>query len=412
MEITQTLLFFLLFLFIAVIVKPLADRLHLPYPALLVSIGFIASEWLVSEGLDIGLRWDSFHDIVFYILLPILVYQAALRLNAEHFFNNILVILLLSVPFMLIATVITAILLFYGIDHAAGYPFIAALITATILSAIDPSAVLTLLKHMNIPKNVRSILEGEGLFSGAMAIVLTSLLVKGIIVAGQSITLTEGVLEFSRVFSGGLLVGIVVGLFAWILIRFIHDPILRGILSLVSAYSGFLIAESYLHVSGVIAVLIAGLMLNAFTQKADTQTREFLYALWDYKTTIATALLFILLGISIQYTVLLDQWLAIFIGVGASLMARVAITYIGLPLFGFASSIKKLHYCDRFVLFWGGLRGAVSIALVFSLPSSLPYYETIQGIVYGVVLFNLFIQAPTLKIICHWANKDSKGVIK
>lgn len=93
MEITQTLLFFLLFLFIAVIVKPLADRLHLPYPALLVSIGFIASEWLVSEGIDIGLRWDSFHDIVFYILLPILVYQAALRLNAEHFFNNILVIL-------------------------------------------------------------------------------------------------------------------------------------------------------------------------------------------------------------------------------------------------------------------------------------------------------------------------------
>lgn len=412
MEITQTLLFFLLFLFIAVIVKPLADRLHLPYPTLLVTIGFVASEWLVNEGLDIGLRWDSFHDIVFYILLPILVYQAALRLNAEHFFNNILAILLLSVPFMLVATAVTAILLFYGIDHAVGYPFIAALITATILSAIDPSAVLTLLKHMNTPKKVTAILEGEGVFSGAMAIVLTTLLVKGLMVEGQGITFTAAVLEFSRVFSGGLLVGIVVGLFAWILIRFIGDPILRGILSLVSAYSGFLIAESYLQVSGVIAVLIAGLMLNAFTQKTDTKTREFLHALWDYKAMIATALLFILLGVSIQYSILLDQWLAIFIGIAASLMARVVITYIGLPLFGFAPSIKKLHYCDRFVLFWGGLRGAVSIALVFSLPSSLPYYDTIQGVVYGVVLFNLFIQAPTLKMICHWANKGTKGVTK
>jgi len=406
MEITQTLLFFLSFLLIAVLVKPLSEIFHLPYPALLITIGFLSSEWLVSEGIDIGLRWDNFHDLVFYVFLPILVYTAALRLNVEYFFRNIIIVLLLSIPFMLLATLLTAYLIFYGIAHAEGFPLIAALLVAAILSAIDPSAVLLALKQMRARKGVSNILEGESLFSGAMAIVLTTLLVRTVMSAQQEITITEGVLEFARVFSGGLLVGLIVGLFAWILIRIINDPTLRGVLSLVSAYGGFLIAENYLQVSGVLSTLIAGLMLNAFTQKADESTRNFLHKLWDYKTTIANALLFLLLGVSIQYSVLVDQWLAILIGIGAVLIARIIIVYIVLALFGTSSKTGKLLSCDRFILFWGGLRGAVTIALVLSLPGSLLYYSTVQGIVYGVVLFTLFVQAPTLKIICLWANRN------
>ena len=268
MPITQMLFLFLSCLLMATLLKPLADRLSLPFSALLVLLGFASSEWLIGSGGDTGLRWDNFHDLVFYIFLPILVYNAALRLNAEQFFRNFMSILLLAVPLMVASTFITAYILFYAIDHPAGYPLLAALITAAILSAIDPAAVLMLLKRVRMPQRVITLLEGEGLLSGAMAIVLSSLLVNiAMTNPQQNLSVGNSVLEFTRVFSGGILVGLVIGVLTWLLVALIKDNTLRGILSLISAYGSFLLAEQYLQVSGVIAVLITGLMLNAFTQK-------------------------------------------------------------------------------------------------------------------------------------------------
>jgi len=403
--ITQILLLFLSCLFMATLLKPIADRLSLPFSALLVLLGFASSEWLIIGGGDTGLRWDTFHDLVFYIFLPILVYNAALRLNAEHFFRNIISILLLAVPLMIAATFVSAYILFYAIDHPAGYPLLAALITAAILSAIDPAAVLALLKRVRMPQRITTLLEGEGLLSGAMAIVLTSLLVNiAVTNQQQNVSVGSSVLEFTRVFSGGILVGLVVGMLTWLLVALIKDNTLRGILSLISAYGSFLIAEQYLQVSGVIAVLITGLMINAFTQKTDAPTRKSLQSLWEYKTTIANMLIFIVLGASIRYSVLVDQWLAISIGIVAVLIARWVIIYIGLSFFRFLPGVHRLSSGEKFTLLWGGLRGAVTIALVFALPEDLPYYDTIQGIVYGVVLFTLFIQAPSHKITTYWTK--------
>jgi CPA1 family monovalent cation:H+ antiporter len=405
LPITQILVFFLSCLFMAALCKPIADRLAIPFPALLVILGFLSSEWLVGQGIDTGLRWDSFHDLVFYIFLPILVYNAALRLNADYFFRNIATILLLAIPLMLLTTFITAYILFYGVGQPEGYPLLAALITAAILSALDPSAILIVLKRMRMPTKVTAILEGEGLFSGAMAIVLSSLFV-GIAVSSQeqSLSAGQGFLEFARVFSGGILVGLLLGIAAWLLVALIKDNIVRGILSLVTAYSSFLIAEYYLQVSGIIAVLVTGLMLNAFVQKVDRPSRQFLMSLWEYKANIANMLLFIILGASIQYSILAEQWLAIVIGIVATLVARWVAIYLGLGFFRFLPGLHRHSPAEKFTLLWGGLRGAVTIALVLSLPESLPYYSTIQGIVYGVVLFTLFIQAPSLKLSGYWTS--------
>lgn len=405
MPITQILFLFLSCLLMATLLKPLADRLSIPFSALLVLLGFVSSKWLISEGGETGLQGDNFHDLVFYIFLPILVYNAALRLNAEHFFRNFISILLLAVPLMIAATFMTAYILFYAFDNPVAYPLLAALITAAILSAMDPSAVLAVLKQVRIPQRITTLLEGEGLLSGAMAIVLTSLLVN-IAVTNQQENISVGgsIWEFAWVFSGGILVGLLMGILTWVLVALIKDNTLRGILSLISAYGSFLIAEYYLNVSGVIAVLLTGLMINAFTQKADIPTRNFLQSLWEYKTTIANMLIFIVLGASINYSVLTDQWLAISIGIAAVLIARWVIIYIGLSFFRFLPGVYRLSSSERFTLLWGGLRGAVTIALVFSLPEDLPYYSTIQGVIYGVVIFTLFIQAPSHKITTYWTK--------
>jgi CPA1 family monovalent cation:H+ antiporter len=398
MEITHTLLFFLGFLLIALVLKPLSEKIRFPYPALLVVAGFLLAELLIAQGIDTGLRWDSFHDLVFYVLLPILIYETAFRLNAEQFFKNVVTILILAVPLMFVATIITAVLIYYGINHPVGFPFIAALITAAILSANDPSAVIAVMKATKLPDRFIAILEGEGLFSGAMAIVLVSLFS---VMAVENVTTLEFLpmlIKFATVFSGGILVGMIIGLLVWIMLYFIKAPVLRGILSLISAYAGFLIAQDYLQVSGVIAVLVTGLIVNAFTQKADTETRNFLQSLWQYKSTIATALVFLLLGVSIQLSVLANQWLAILMGIGAALAARFVIVVIGLNSLTVLPGIQRESISYQLTIVWGGLSGAVSIALVLSLPE-LPYFQTIQGIVYGVVLFSLFVQAPTLRFL-------------
>lgn len=399
MDLFQLLPVLASFLLVALIFKPIAHYTKIPYPTLLVIAGLVVSELLVWQGFDTGLRWDNFNGLVFYGLLPLLIYDAAFRLNAQAFFENSVTILVLAIPFMLLATFITASLLYVGIGNAEGFPWLAALITATIVSAIDPSAILTMLKQSHFPHKITSLLEGEGLLSGAMAFVLLALLSTVSLQGNETLSFVTGMLMFVKVFTGGIAIGLLVGLLSWLLFSLIKNPVFRGILSLLSAYSSFIIAEYYLHVSGVIAVLLAGLMLNAFSQKTDQKTKTFLSTLWCYQSTLASTLLFLLLGVSIQLALLADQWLAILIGIAAALSARFLMVFFALSLSRFLPTVAKLSFHHQWLLFWGGLRGAVTVVLVLSLPTTLEGFYTIQGIVYGVVIFTLLIQAPSLSLL-------------
>ncbi len=400
-----------IFLLVALILKPIAHYTKIPYPTLLVIAGLVVSELLVWQGFDTGLRWDNFNGLVFYGLLPLLIYDAAFRLNAQGFFENSVTILLLAIPFMLLATFITAGLLYVGIGNASGFPWVSALITAAIISAIDPSAILAMLKQSHLPNKITSLLEGEGLLSGAMAFVLLALLSVVSLQGNETLSFVTGILLFVKVFTGGIAIGLFLGLLSWLLFSLTRNPIFRGIFSLLSAYSSFIIAEYYLHVSGVIAVLLAGLMLNAFTQKTDKPTKMFLSTLWYYQSTLASTLLFLLLGVSIQLALLADQWLAILIGIAAALIARFLLVFFALSLACFLPTVAKLSFRYQLLLFWGGLRGAVTVALVLSLPATLEGFYTIQGIVYGVVIFTLFIQAPSLLLLSQPPSHQTNNML-
>lgn len=408
MDIPQLLSIFLILLFIGLLLYPLARSLHIPYASLLALAGIVTSTVLVSNGIDTGLRWDNFHQLVFYVLLPILIFEAALRLKAEYFFENIVYILLLAIPLMLLSTGVVALLLYQGIGYPEAFPWTVALITAAILSATDPSAVLPILRRLKVPEKVIAVLEGEGLFSGAMAIVLVSILLVSL-QTGQDVGFVGSVIAFAKAFTGGVFIGMILGLLAWLLISFIKEPVLRGVISLVAAYGSFLLAENVLHVSGILAVVFVGLMLNAYSQKADKESVSFLHDIWEYKAGVASALLFLLLGVSIQLSLLADQWLAILIGIVATLIARLVVVFGGLSVGSFLPGTEPFSFKHNTLVLWGGLRGAVTIALVLSLPIDTPSYHTIQAIVSGVVLFTLFIQAPTLSIINRWVIKEKNA---
>ncbi len=389
----ELLAFYVALLLIAVISEPLVERLKIPFSAFLVVLGFGAGELFTTFGGDTGLHWQLFHDLIFFVFLPVLIFEAAFNIDIRQLFKNLPLILLLALPLMLLSTAITAALLYYGIAHPSGFPWIAALIAGALLSATDPVAVLALFKRVGAPERLRTIIDGESLFNDATAIVLYTLLLALATGEQQGASLGDATLRFLTIFVGGALAGGLAGLLAVLLHRIVEGEAARGVLSLLAAYGAFLIAEG-LHVSGVMAALSVGLVLGHAHRRSPEMAS--LHAIWEYKAWIANTLLFLISGISFQVAMFTDQWLAILIGIAAVLVARAVSVFAFVPLLGALPGVEPLPANWRPVVWLGGVRGAVTLALALSLPLTLDYWWTIQSVAYGVVLWTLLVHAGAM----------------
>ncbi len=377
-------------LVLALVLQPLARRLHTPFAAVLVVAGFIASELVVYFGHDTGVRAGNFHDLVFYVFLPILIFESAYNIDARLLFRNLLPILFLAIPLMLLSALITAALVYAGIAHPGGFPWIAALLTGALLSATDPVAVVALLREAGVSERLSLLLEGESLFNDATAIVLFGVFIAIATGADGPVTWPDAALHFFEVFFGGMLVGGLTGLVIAGVMKLLADPVSRAVATISCAYLAFAVAESLLHVSGVMAVLVAGLVLGR-----DREPESFVHRLWEFNAWVANALVFLLMGVTITTDMFTERWLAMLIGIAGVIIARAIGIFTFVPLLSRALPVEPVHRPDQAIMFWGGLRGAVTLALALSLPVTLDYWWTIQSIAFGVVLFTLFVQAPT-----------------
>ncbi len=381
----------------AVIAEPISKRLHLPFSALLVFIGFISSELITAAGFDTGLRWHIFGTLVLHILLPVLVFESAFNMQARTLQDNIIPILFLAVPLLLISAGLTGSLLFFGIGHPSGFPWAAALLTGVLLSATDPVAIVSLFKRLGAPERLIALLEGESLLNDATAVVLYILLISILLDANTSDVIPNAIVSFLYTFVGGILIGLLCTLLIWPLYKILNAEQPRSLCSLALAILAFYIAEEKLDVSGIMAVLTAGLFLGEMHRRLNKNNKTtFTNQLWELNAYIANALIFLLVGATITLTMFSSQWLAILIGIAAALFARVLIIYALLPVITLLPQVAKLPLSYQHVMTWGGLRGAATLALALSLPTDIDSWFTIQSIAYGVTLFTLFIQAPTI----------------
>lgn len=394
------ILVFMAMLLVALISQPIAERLHLPFSAVLVLVGFICSEIITGAGLDLGLRWQHFHDVVLFVLLPVLIFESALSLDVRLLLKNLAATLILAIPLMLLSAGLTAVLVYYGIAHPSGFPWIAALLTGALLSATDPAAVIGLFRKAGVPDRLAILLDGESLFNDAAAIVLYALILEFALDDSVAITMGAAISKFLITFFGGLLVGAVVGGIGALALRLVTGRVLQGVVSLISAYAAFLLADELFRVSGVMSVLATGLAIGwACRNVRSAMTNTFMGELWEFNAYIANATIFLLVGITITLEMFREQWLAMLIGIAAVLVARAV------GIFGVIAPVSRLPGIGRIdlsyqlVMFWGGVRGAVALALALSLPLDLSYWYTVQSIAYGVVLFTLFVQAPTMPIL-------------
>lgn len=389
------LLTFTAMLLVALIVEPLAEGLRLPFGAALAAVGFAGSELLVYFGIDTGLRWHVFTDLILELFLPLLVFGTAFNLDARRLVKDIVPILYLAVPLFLVSAVVTGSLIYFGIGHPSGFPWITALLAGALLSATDPGAVVAIYEKLGLADRVKHLLEGESLFNDATAIVLFGVLISVATLPEADVDAVQAGVEFVQVFLGGLAIGVITGVIGVGLMFTFRGPFPCAVISFSVVVFNIYITMNLFQVSAVMAVLAAGLITGTANMRICHE--GFVNSVWGFVGYIIAALMFILMGATVTPGMFTAQWLAILIGIGAVVVTRALTTWVLLPPVARAAGTGPLGRGERTLVFWGGLRGAVTLALALQLPLELDAWFTVQSIAYGVVLFNLFFQAPLME---------------
>jgi CPA1 family monovalent cation:H+ antiporter len=383
---TETLVIELLLLVSLVAIA--ARRLRIPYTVALVLAGLVlTSQQPIHPSLTPGL--------ILALLVPPLVFEAAFHISFQELTRDLATVVLLAVAGVIIGTAVVGALV------AALTPLAlpVALVFGALISATDPVSVVALFRALGAPRRLEFLVESESLLNDGTAIVLFNLLLAAALTGRFS--LLGGALAFLRVAAGGVAVGVLLGVLTARLITRVDDYLIETTLTTVLAYGAYLVAER-LHFSGVLAVVAAGLVNgNIGPQGMSPTTRIVLFNFWEYVAFLANSFVFLLIGLEINLATLASSWRPVTAAVLAVLVARAASVY-GL---GWLSRKLPEPIPPRWqhVLNWGGLRGAIALALALSLPPALgPARSQLQVMAYGVVLFTLLAQSTTMKPLLHF----------
>jgi CPA1 family monovalent cation:H+ antiporter len=397
-----------------VLVTLLARRINLPYTVALVAFGIAAGA--VAQ----PLRVDITPQLVLVVLLPALIFEATYRTDFAKLRPSIVGVVLLAGPGVFISAALIAAALHFG----AGLPWPEAIVVGAMLSATDPAAVIATFKRLRSPRRLATLVEAESVFNDGTGIVLFALAVDFV---ARPVGPAEAGLAFVSVvlLSGAL--GAAAGYVASRILPNVGDHLIEVSLSVVLAYGTYLVADGF-HQSGVIATAVAGIVLGTYGRRngLSSKTVEALDTVWEFVAFLATAFIFLLVGFSIAAHSLVDVAVPIAWAVVATLVGRAVIVY---GLVGGWRMVLRARHARRLapasqaevvgsesglplgwlhVLFWSGLRGAVSTALALSLPLDFPNRAQLQGITFGVVLFTLVVQATTAELVlAHWGRKPA-----
>ncbi|WP_028112954.1 cation:proton antiporter [Ferrimonas kyonanensis] len=354
-------------------------------------VGFVAGQSVGIFSFDTGIRAHNLKDLVFFIVLPVLIFEAAWHLKPKSLRRWLTPILTLATLGVLINLLVIGALTYWGLGHPQGFPWLAALLTGAILAATDPVAVISQLKRQQAPEELTTLFEGESLFNDASAVVLFSLFLGFALRQGGSVGGAD-LLDFLKVFFGGLSLGALLGWLTAIACRFLNRSDATMMAMVTLAFASFYLAEHWLHLSGILAVMASAMVLRWQLERTPPLNPESLNHGWAWLGLTFTSLLFVIMGLVITLEMFTERWLAMVVAILAALAGRL------LAVGGCALLLKPvmpLSLAWQGLLVWGGLRGAIAIALVLSLPTELPYWWTIQSMVFGVVLFSLLVQGTT-----------------
>ena len=403
-----------LLLAIALATALVARALRFPYTLALALVGLLLGIVfpLPELGLDPG--------VTLFIFLPILLFEGAWNVEVPRLLANWLIVALLAAPGLLLAIAIAAV----GLHYFAGLPWLIALVIGAIISPTDPIAVIALMRQLGLSARLRTIIEGESLFNDGMGAAMYSVALNLLALelapgfAGHTgAAVGAEALAAAWLFAGGILIGALVGWAAARVLRLIEDHLIETVLTFIVAYGVYLLAD-LARASGILAVVVAGLILGSYGRRVgiSNASHATVNNAWEFLSYIATSLLFLLLGVQLSRVAPSDFILIAWATAGV-IAGRAALVYGSVAINnGVARALARrrarlpvrgrpveLPGAWRPILLLAGLRGALSIALVLSLPATTPHLPRIQDAVYGVTLITLLGQGVALRFLLpHW----------
>jgi NhaP-type Na+/H+ and K+/H+ antiporters len=368
----------------------IAEKIKQPYPTLLVIIGLVIGLLPIKE-LE-SFRTYATNDVIFQtiiimVFLSALLGDASLKMPFSELKENRKPILLLSI----LATILTFIVIAVGSYWVLGLSIQQSLLFGSLMSATDPVSVLSIFKTMGLNKRLSMIVEGESLANDGVAVVLfkialitTTISVNGILNASTM---------FLKVIIGSIIIGLLLGFLASRITAKIDQHLIEIALSIVLFYGTFEIAEMF-HFSGVVAVVMSGLVLGNYGKKFGMSdlTLERMDDFWETVAFIGNSVIFLMVGLEVANIPLSNQSLiTIALSVIVVIVARLMALFVSLYF------DKTIPSSWKLLMTWGGLKGSLSIALILSVAPTFPGRDLILTITFSNVLFSLLVQGVTLK---------------
>ncbi len=391
-----------LLLILTMAVALVARSLRLPYTLALVLAGLVIG----LSPLFPNLHLDP--NLVLFLFLPALLFEGAWTVDTKLLRRDGLLVFAFAVPGVFISLLVIAAVAHFG----AALAWLPALLVGAVISPTDPLAVISLLRQLGLPDRLLTILEGESLFNdgvGAaafeviLAALLTSLHMHSEFTGLSTFLITLKVLWL---LGGGVLLGAVVGYVVSRLVRVVNDPLLETTVTFSVAY-GVYILGVLAGTSGLLAVVAAGLLLGGYGKRTGMSERtiELVDSVWEFTGYLANSFLFLLLGVTLGSTSIGSALPAILWAVVGLLAGRALMIYALVPLYNWLANhrsrlvtVKPVPRAWRPLMLLSGLRGALSLALVLSIPKLIPGQDQLKLVVYGVVLITLLGQGLGLRL--------------
>ena len=377
-----------LLLIVASVVAIISSRMRLPY-----SVGLVAAGILLAVS-PIHLRTPISTDSIYTILLPPLIFEAALQIRWEPFRRDLPVILTLAFIGVALAAAIAAI----GMHYLIGWGWLAAAMFGVLIAATDPVSVIAAFKEMKVEPRLSLLVEAESLLNDGVAAVGFTVLVAA--AAGSSLAPAAIMTLLVWKVAGGVLIGGTVAGGLLVLAGRTEDHLVEITLTTIAAYASFFIAE-HLEASGVLAALAAGLVVgNLGWRGYITETsRGHVASFWQFAAFLANSIVFIVIGLHEAQEARGLLTAAAAAAIMLVMLGRVAAVYLLCPIFRRSRLAVDRSY--QHILVWGGLRGALALVLALTVPESVAERPQIIIAAFAVVAFSIFVQGLTISPLIH-----------
>lgn len=431
----QVVLALLTLLFLSILTHLMAKRVRVPYTVLLVVVGFLLIPLSKLSFFSYITSFQLTPDLLFFIFLPILLFESAYNMNVRHITENIGAIGALAILGLVISALFVAVFGFLGLNGIGeDIPFVVVLLFGTLISATDPVAILALFKEYGAPRRLALIFEGESLFNDGTALALFLVVLDSILEGFHGTdSVVGGVFIFFSMLTGGAIFGLVMGEFYSRLLQWARHEHLQLTLTMISAHSTFLLSEVIshnvtlfghpLHISSIVATVIASIVIGERGRfSISPGIQKTMEHFWGYFAFVANSLVFILLGLlfstlPVPVADILPALAVIILVVAAG---RAVSVYPVVGLLNLLRWEQPIPRTWQHLMAWGSLRGALAVTMVLMIPDNLSHpdwhhaysiKDYIMALTIGCIYFTLFFKATTINgVIARFRINELRGL--